>query len=205
MAEVTRVILLRHGETEWNAAGKFQGHLNSELTARGIAQAQAMAQRLKSVKFAALYASDLKRAEHTAEIIGGATGYKVRTDARLRERALGIFQGLDKAAIAKEHPETWKQYTSGGADYAVPEGESIAGRFRINLEALEEIARAHLNENVVVVSHGGLVSAMFRYVVGLPLDSKRRFSLINASYNSFLYENPGWLLETWGDTGHVAC
>lgn len=198
----TRLILLRHGETEWNACGKFQGHLDSPLTSKGLAQAEAMARRLEKVNFAALYCSDLGRAAHTAEIIARRTGHTLHKDPRLRERCLGIFQGLNKDEISRLHPQEFHLLTNGGPDYAVPEGESVAARFAINLQCLEEIAAQHPAQTTVVVSHGGLVSAMFRYVVGLPLTARRRFSLRNTSFNSFLREHEGWFLETWGDTAH---
>src|SRR5438477_4218649 len=87
----TQIIIVRHGETTWNLEGRHQGHLDSPLTKRGVAQAEALAARLGNEEFAALYSSDLGRALATAEIIGTRCGKSVVIDARLRERNLGIF------------------------------------------------------------------------------------------------------------------
>src|SRR5437899_11865837 len=101
----TQVIIVRHGQTQWNLKLIRQGHLDSPLTERGIAQAKALGQRLAQEKFSALYSSDLGRAVQTAEMIANATGHNIITDARLRERHLGIFQGLNGDEIRERFPE----------------------------------------------------------------------------------------------------
>lgn len=203
MENATRLILVRHGETEWNAAGRFQGHLDSPLTPQGVRSAAYLATRLKLISFTALYSSDLGRARQTAAIIARGTGHEVKIDPRLRERALGIFQSIDRSEISSRFPSEWHLYRNGGCDYAVPDGESLAERFKVNLLALTEIAQSHPSQTVVAVTHGGVLSGMFRYVAGLPLDARRTFSLKNTSYNSFLFSATGWQLETWGDDSHI--
>ncbi len=95
----THLILVRHGQTEWNIKGIRQGHLDSKLTDGGVAQAKALGARLAREKFTALYSSDLGRAVQTAKAIADLTGHEIVTDARLRERHLGIFQGLNAEEI----------------------------------------------------------------------------------------------------------
>src|SRR5688572_8434684 len=90
----THVIIVRHGETEWNIARIRQGHLDSKLTDKGLAQAKALAQRLARERFSAIYSSDLGRAVQTALAIADVSGHEIITDPRIRERHLGIFQGL---------------------------------------------------------------------------------------------------------------
>src|SRR5215217_8566820 len=92
----TELILLRHGETEWNALGLLQGHRDSPLSAEGLRQADALAARLATVSFSALYSSDLGRALQTAGRIAARTGHQVHADARLRERGLGVLEGLTR-------------------------------------------------------------------------------------------------------------
>src|SRR5262245_50858139 len=121
--ERTHVIIVRHGETEWNIAGVRQGHLDSRLTARGIAQAKALAARLGRERFAALYSSDLGRAVQTAREISIVTGHEVVTDARLRERHLGIFQGLSGDEIDERYPKERRRLRTMGPDYIIPGGE----------------------------------------------------------------------------------
>lgn len=200
--KVTRVVLVRHGQTEWNNGARFQGHTDSPLTQIGERQAQALGKRLAGERFAAVFSSDLGRARRTAEIIAEHTGHTVKTDARLRERGLGIFEGLRRDEIEARFPEESRKYYSRQADYAVPGGESAMGRFRLGLECLNELAERHSSGTILVVTHGGLVQGMFRHVTGLPFEAPRRFSIRNAAYNVFAYGEYGWSLEIWGDTSH---
>ncbi|MBI2359959.1 MAG: histidine phosphatase family protein [Deltaproteobacteria bacterium] len=199
-----QIIVVRHGETTWNLEGRRQGHLDSPLTARGIAQAESLARRLKKFTFKALYSSDLGRACRTAEIIANTTGHKVTVDERLRERNLGIFQGLHTEEIRQAHPEAYRLHTTLGPDYVIPSGESMRQQVERNIRCLEEIAQKHLGETIVVVTHVGVLSGLFRHTLSIPFQAPRRFEFRNASINIFTYQNQGfWVLQTWGDTGHL--
>ena len=200
---VTRVILLRHGETVWNVEARYQGHLDSPLTARGLAQARALAARLATEKFSTLYSSDSGRARRTAEIIAAQTRHEIRTDAGLRERHHGSFQGRTYAEAKAGSPEDYRQLKSGGADYAPPGGESNRALTTRITAALASIAAQHVGETIVVVTHGGVLSALFRHVIGLPLEAPRRFARANATWNVFTVENGKWMVETWGDMEHL--
>ena len=200
---VTRVILLRLGETAWNIEGRYQGQLDSPLTPAGVAQANALARRLASVKFAVLYSSDLGRARQTAACIGESSGHEIRTDPRLRERHLGIFQNLLKAELKQKFPEEYRLFKSGGPDYVIPQGESGRQAADRSNACLEEIARRHPDESIVIVAHGGNISALLRHTLDIPLAAPRRFERFNASWNVFTLEDGKWLLETWGDVSHL--
>ena len=121
----THVIIVRHGQTEWNIAGIRQGHLDSRLTSRGILQAKALGERLSREKFAAIYSSDLGRAVQTAMAIADVTGHEVITDPRLRERHLGTSQGPNGDQIQSRYPEEPRLLRSIGPDYVIPGGESM--------------------------------------------------------------------------------
>src|SRR5918999_6281569 len=121
----TQLIIVRHGQTQWNLKLVRQGHLDSPLTERGIAQAKALGERLARETFTALYSSDLGRALQTAQMIAAATGHKIVTDARLRERHLGIFQGLNGDEIRAKYPEEYRLHRTVGPDYGIPDGESV--------------------------------------------------------------------------------
>jgi probable phosphoglycerate mutase len=200
---VTRVILLRHGETTWNIEGRYQGQLDSPLTPVGIAQAQALARRFAGAKFTALYSSDLGRALETATCIAKTSGHEVRADARLRERHLGIFQNLLKADLKQKFSEQYRLFKSGGPDYVIPQGESGRQAAERSNACLEELARRHAGETIVVVAHGGTISALLRHTLGIPLGTPRRFGRRNASWNVFLWDDGKWFLETWGDVSHL--
>jgi len=200
----TQVIIVRHGQTEWNIAGIRQGHLDSRLTEKGIAQAKALAQRLARERFTALYSSDLGRAMQTAMAVADLTGHEIVTDARLRERHLGIFQGLTAAAIMDKYPEERRQFRTLGPDYVLPGGESMRQQVERNVAYLDELAAKHRGEQIVVVTHGGVVSGFFRHTLAIPLDAPRRFEFVNAGLNVFARDEENWILLTWGDVSHLA-
>jgi probable phosphoglycerate mutase len=200
----TQVIIVRHGQTEWNIKGIRQGHLDSPLTGRGLAQAKALGQRLAREKFSALYSSDLGRAVETAKEIVSVTGHQIVTDARLRERHLGIFQGLNADEINARFPEERRLMRTSGPGYVIPGGESMIQQVERNVAFLDTLAVRHAGETIVVVTHGGVVSGFFRHTLAIPLDAPRRFEFVNAGLNVFAHEDGNWLLLTWGDVSHLA-
>ncbi|MFP2908034.1 histidine phosphatase family protein [Pyxidicoccus sp. 3LFB2] len=199
----TEFILIRHGETEWNAQNRLQGHRDSALSPEGLRQADAVAARLASVRFSALYSSDLGRARETARRIGTRTGHAVVPDARLRERGLGILEGLTRDEASQRHPEVFSGYAEGGPDYVVPEGESTSQRLRHAVECLEELGARHRGERVVAVTHGGVLSLLFRHSLGIPHHVPRAFSVLNVAWNQFDYHDGHLRLVTWGDITHL--
>jgi len=200
----TRIIIVRHGETEWNIHGIRQGHLDSPLTERGVAQAKALAARLAREKFTTLYSSDLGRAVQTAREISNTTGHEIITDKRLRERHLGIFQGLNAEELSQKYPEERRQFRTMGPDYVIPGGESMRQQVERNVSYLNELAAKHQDEQIVVVTHGGVVSGFFRHTLEISLAAPRRFEFVNAGLNVFAREDGNWLLLTWGDVSHLA-
>ena len=200
----TQLIIVRHGETEWNIKSIRQGNLDSRLTEKGMAQAKALAQRLARESFTALYSSDLGRAVQTAEEVASVTGHEIITDTRLRERHLGILQGLSGEEIKQKHPEEYKLHRSLGPDYVIPGGESVRQQVARNIAYLNEIGSKHLGETIVVVTHGGVISGLFRHTFSIPFNAPRRFEFTNAGLNIFAYEEGNWFLLTWGDVSHLA-
>jgi 2,3-bisphosphoglycerate-dependent phosphoglycerate mutase len=202
--ERTQVIVVRHGQTEWNLKGVRQGHLDSPLTDRGVAQAKAVGERLAREKFTALYSSDLGRAVQTAQMIASVTGHVIITDERLRERHLGIFQGLSGDEIRERFPEEHRLHRTVGPSYVIPGGESVQQHVARNVGYFNEIAEKHLGETIVVVTHGGVLSGIFRYTLSIPFEAPRRFEFTNAGLSVFNYEHGNWFLQTWGDVSHLA-
>lgn len=200
----TYVIIVRHGQTQWNIKAIRQGHLDSELTEKGIAQAKALGQRLARESFVALYSSDLGRALQTAEMIAAVTGHDIVTDERLRERHLGIFQGLSGDEIRERFPEEYRLHRGIGPHYVIPGGESAVQQVERNVGCLNELGEKHVGETIVVVTHGGVVSGLFRHALSIPFDAPRRFEFVNAGLNVFAYEESHWILRTWGDVSHLA-
>lgn len=199
----TELILLRHGETEWNTQGRLQGHLDSQLSARGLRQADALAARLASDSFHALYCSDLGRAQETARRIAARTSHPVLQDMRLRERGLGILEGLTRQEASQRHPEVFAEYAAGGPDFVIPGGESASQRLRHAIECLEELGARHAGARIVVVTHGGVLGSLFRHCLGIPPSAPRTFSVLNASWSQFDYHAGTFRLVTWGDVNHL--
>ena len=199
----TQVIIVRHGQTAWNVAGKRQGHLDSVLTEAGVAQAKALARRLAQEKFRLLYSSDLGRAVETARIIASVAGHEIVTDERLRERHLGIFQGLTGDEIRQRYPEEYGLHRTLGPEYVIPGGESVPQQVERNLLYLTATAERHQGEAIVVVTHAGVLSGLLRHTFSIPFSAPRRFEFLNASLNVFNYEDGSWFLQTWGDVSHL--
>ena len=198
--KMARIILVRHGETEWNLEGRLQGHRDSPLTPTGRAQVAAIAERIARLPVAALYSSDLGRARETALRIADRTGVSPRYDERLRERWLGIFEGLTEPEIVGRYPAEWSLFREHDPDWVVPGGESARERSERTVSFLDELAARHLGETVVAVTHGGVLDGLFRFVVGLSLAVPRHFMIPNGALNVIRFDEGRWMLETWGST-----
>jgi probable phosphoglycerate mutase len=199
----TEIIVARHGETEWNAIGRIQGHLGEGLNSRGRRQARAVAQRLAEEDFDALISSDLERAMETAAAIRAATGHSIAADPRLREWDLGVLSGLPKTEARHRHPDAYLVYSEHRVDIPVPGGESIRQRYRRTTAALEEHAAAFSGGRILVVSHGGPLDDFYRRATGMPLEAPRSFRLYNAGLHRFRIDGRSWELCGWGDIAHL--
>jgi probable phosphoglycerate mutase len=199
----TRIILVRHGETDWNAEGRIQGHLPVPLNERGQAQADAVAARLSAVSFSALYSSDLLRTRQTAEPIAKVSGHRIRTDGRLREWDLGILSGLMRTVAEEIQPEAFGIMRNRIVTDPIPGGESIQARFDRVTQAIQEIATAHSGETVVAVSHGGPLGDCYRRAIGAPLESPMKIDLFNGAINILGVEEQDWHIESWGAIDHL--
>ena len=200
----TIVFVVRHGETEWNLIGKQQGHLDSPLTETGVRQARRLADGLVGRGIDSIFASDLGRAAETAKIISSKLRISIKTDLRLRERHLGLMQGLTKDEFKKTHPSEWVAFSSGDPDYRFPGGESARERFERNVACIEELARNNDGRTILVVAHGGVLYSIFHHATGIPLSEPRMFSLMNAAINRFSFIDDSWRIDTWGETAHLA-
>jgi broad specificity phosphatase PhoE len=155
---VTTIFLARHGETDWNAQERWQGHADTPLNERGREQSRALAARLAGVPFEAVYSSDLRRARETAEIVSADRELPIGVEPALREIDVGSWQGLTNAEVLERFP---------GVDR--PDGETFeAFRERV-LGALQAICSRHDGGNVLVVAHGGCVRTLQRHLLGEPL------------------------------------
>jgi phosphoserine phosphatase len=169
---VTTILLARHGETDWNREGRFQGHADPPLNATGRAQAAELAAELKAVGLAAVYSSPLRRALETAQAVAGEHGLEpVAVDA-LREVDVGSWQGLTRVDIETQFAEQfarWLDYEQGWED-----GESYEKMGRRAVAALLELAVAHEGDRILAVTHGGPIRAAFAFADGTSHADARR-------------------------------
>ena len=149
----TRIILVRHGETDWNRERRWQGHADRPLNDTGREQAEALAAELAGEPIAAVYSSDLLRAHETARVVADRLGLDVTAVPALRERRFGSWEGLQDVEVERRFP---------GAN-GPPDGETREEMTRRVLDSLAEIAAAHAGRTVLVVSHGGPIRAVLRH------------------------------------------
>ncbi len=199
----TRFIVLRHGETAWNAQGRIQGHLDSPPNEEGMAQALLVAERLAGEPFDHFYSSDLGRALQTAQPLADRTGRQPIPERQLRERGLGVFQGLTAAECRQAYPDDYRRFHGRDPDHAMPSGESSRELNRRVAAIFEMLADRHAGSCVLAVTHGGVLDALYRHVTRMPLEQPRDFPVYNASINRVRREPGGWVLESWGDISHL--
>ncbi|XP_010028271.2 phosphoglycerate mutase-like protein 4 isoform X1 [Eucalyptus grandis] len=197
------IIVIRHGETDWNVEGRFQGTLDVELNENGRQQATAVGERLsKEGKISAIYSSELKRAFETANLIATACGgLEVIKDPGLRERNLGDLQGLQPHAAASVCPEAYKALLSQKTDQELPGGgESIAQVYQRCITCLRNISVKHKGQRVVAVTHGGVLQTL--HVQACPNNQPVKF--LNTSVNIFhLSDGDNWVFKSGVDISHL--
>lgn len=205
---VRRLVLLRHGQTEYNAASRMQGHLDTELTDIGRAQADVAARELATREPYRIVSSDLRRAHDTASALSTATGVPVELDERLRETHLGDWQGLTHLDVDDVSPgirETWR----ADAEFRPPGGESRVDVAKRSMPLIDELLDdpAWTTSPVVVVAHGGTIAALTAALLDLPVD---RWPVLgglgNASWVQVAAHGsaPSWRLDVWNATAAVA-
>lgn len=203
---ITRLCLIRHGETAWNAERRLQGHTDIPLNKRGEVQARQMAKALKEIQLAfdVLYTSDLKRAADTANAIVELFGVEAKIEDGFRERHFGALQGLSISEAPLLRPDIWQAHTSRDLDHDLEGGESIhqfASRVR---NVLDTIQARHAGKTILIVSHGGTLDMMYRIASKQALSAERIVSVPNASLNWITHnEDQGWMVEQWADTRHL--
>jgi broad specificity phosphatase PhoE len=172
---MTELWLIRHGQTDWNLEGRYQGQSDVALNATGLAQAEALAATLDGQRFAALYSSDLQRAYQTAQIIAAKMGLAVQTDARLREINQGEWQGrtLDEIRAAYQESAHAKRALIDPAEARAPGGESVLEVGLRMAQAADDITGACdgacTGSPVLVVSHGLALAALYCQAKEIPL------------------------------------
>jgi 2,3-bisphosphoglycerate-dependent phosphoglycerate mutase len=161
-----RILLIRHGQTDWNMEGRWQGTMDIPLNAEGQMQARVLADHLAERPITAVYSSDLQRAYQTALALAERKGLMVQKDARLRELNLGAFQGLTHAEISARYPAEMTAMREDYMGFIVPGGESRRAMQGRAIEALNEIVACEPDGEVAVVTHGGTIRVILLKLLG---------------------------------------
>ena len=164
----TRILLARHGETEWNRLGRWQGHADPPLNDVGRSQAAALAVQLEGDGIAAVYSSDLRRASETARIVADRLELDVTEDRALREIDVGAWSGLTRDEVRERYPDGFARWLAGEIGHDGETREELAERV---VGAVERIAASHHGQHVLVVTHGGAIRALRRHAAGDPGES----------------------------------
>ena len=170
MAATTHVLLIRHGQSRGNAEGRFGGHTDTPLSARGRRQAEALAKALVGEKFSAIYSSDLKRAVQTAEPLARVTRSKLVTSDAFRERSVGVMEGLTFEEAAAQHPEQYAALLHRDFDHVLLGGESYRQTLDRASRKLDEIIEKHRGGRIAVFTHTGAICILALHLMGA-LDS----------------------------------
>lgn len=200
----TRLVVVRHGETAWNAERRMQGQLDVPLSTRGRWQAARAADALAGDDVEVIVASDLSRARATAEALAVRTGLPVATDPGLRERTFGVFEGHTYAEIDVRWPEEAARWHRHEPAFGPPGGESLVDFDRRSMAALTRVAAAHRGRHVAVFTHGGVLDCLYRAATRAGLDAPRTWQLGNCAINRVLWSDDGFVLVGWDDVAHLA-
>ena len=205
---MTELILIRHGETDWNRELRFQGQVDVPLNDIGHEQARRVAQRLATESVHHLVSSDLIRAQQTAQPVArhslAPQPLDPVMDAALREQDFGAVDGMRVADIKAQHPQAWAQWVRFEADYAFAGGESTRQFHARVMAALRALAQKHPRQTLVVVTHGGVLDMVYRSARALPLSGPRQSQIPNAGLSRVRIQGDSIDIITWADTQHLA-
>ena len=200
---MTRFIVVRHGQTRWNVEMRVQGQEDSPLTEEGLQQAEAVAQRLSKERFDVLVCSDLGRALQTAAPIARLCGLAIVKDSRLRERNFGEGEGLLYDESDRRWPDAFSRTRETDPDAVIPGGETRRQFHDRVHHAFEALVREYAGKRVAVVTHGGVLAALYRMVHSIPVGRPHKIAISNAAYNAIAFSADAWSVETWDDVSHL--
>jgi probable phosphoglycerate mutase len=203
--EATRICLVRHGETSWNAEKRIQGNIDVGLNETGLAQAEAAAQWLSPLPIEALYSSDLQRARQTAQRLAGALQLVPILRPEFRERRYGLFEGLTYEQSRTRYPDVYQLFEERVPDFVIPYGGESLRQLHLRVSAgLRRLVDEHPGQTIAVVTHGGVLDIVNRLVRGTSLNQPRDFLIPNAGINWVGATADCWRMEAWGVTDHLA-
>ncbi len=201
--KATRICMVRHGETAWNAEGRVQGQLDIPLNDVGRAQARATAEVLGSHDFSAIYCSDLIRVRQTCEPSAKKLALPVTYLPELRERHYGLFETLTYVEVREKFPEQYARFRDKDPDFDFEGGESLRGFNDRSLKVVADIIGRHAGEQILVFTHGGVLEMVYRHARAVGLSSQRDFEIPNAGINWIEVTAEDWKVWAWAEVAHL--
>jgi len=206
---MTTLIVIRHGETDWNRQHRFQGQIDVPLNGLGLEQARRLGQRLAAEPVDLMIVSDLQRARQTAQAVADAHGAVLAIQPLIeplwREQGFGILEGLDVPTIKQRHAGLWAQWLRHDADYALPLGGESNTAFHARvMQALQALLAQHAGRRLAVVTHGGVLDMLWRSAMGLPLGGPRECEIPNTGINRLHWADGRLHIDQWADDAHLA-
>ena len=198
-----RWFIVRHGQTEWNATGRVQGHTDIGLSERGHQQACAVARRLAQVPIDVAYTSDLRRASETAHLILERRNVPLHPTPRLREYHKGVFEGLTPEETGVRYPELYAASLVNDLDFAPPGGESTRQTSARMAALVNDLRALHPEETVLIVGHGGSLRSLVVSLLSLPLEANFRFVTANCGLSIIDTYPDNAVMRLYNDTSHL--
>ncbi|MDO8279336.1 MAG: histidine phosphatase family protein [Burkholderiaceae bacterium] len=201
---MTELLLIRHGETDWNRELRFQGQVDVPLNALGLEQAHRLGERLAGVAVHKLYCSDLLRTRQTAQPASQRLALDSVNDPALREQNFGLVDGMRVDDIKSQYPDAWTGWLRFQEDYAMPQGESTRQFHARVMDAIYRLGVTHPGQTLLVVTHGGVLDMVYRTALALGLNGPRQTQIPNAGLNRVRLREGGIDILDWADIRHLA-
>ena len=199
-----KLLLVRHGQTDWNLNQRFQGQSDVQLNEAGRQQATALAKRLAHDHIDVLFTSDLQRAHGTANIIAAHHACKIRVDARLREINFGAWEGLTYDEIKQSDPATLAAWEADISTTAAPNGETL-NQLTARVESfLNDLHSQHADQTILIAAHGGPLQILLCLALNLSPSKYWQFHLAPASLSEIAFYPAGAIINLLNDTCHLS-
>lgn len=200
---MTKIIFVRHGQTEWNVLGRYQGQTDIALSPLGIEQAEKLAAHFPVDKVEAVYSSDLVRALTTARCVADRFGLTVESRPELRELNFGDWEGLTYDEIVAKWPDALNNFFQHPDVLEIPHGESFPKLRKRALDAVEKIVACHPNQTVAVFAHGAILRTILTAALHMDLKYVWTIRQFNTAVNIVTYTEHGTTVELLNGTGHL--
>ncbi len=197
-----KLFLTRHGQTDWNTAGRYQGQSNTPLNETGLRQAEQIAKRLSSETIHAIYSSDLSRAANTAQTIADFHSLEIKKDSRWRELSFGDWEGLTYQEMSAHSPNLFEAWMKDPLMISTPNGETLARLAERVKAAFDEIKEEHADQTVLVVAHSGSLQSLLAVTLGVDLNRYWQFRISQASLSEMNVYEDSVVLNLLNDISH---